>query len=78
MFGILLIPHIAERLEDGMAIPLQLIEQAFSINIAIEQMNEAEKTSYRHYSYREIFNGAYSREKTVSRFLHKLFKILRK
>ena len=41
VFGILLIPYIAERLEDG---TLQLIEQAFHASPeAIEQMNEAER-----------------------------------
>ena len=52
VFGILLIPYIAERLEDG---TLQLIEQAFHASPeAIEQMNEAESFSL----YREIFNGS--------------------
>ncbi len=58
VFGILLIPYIAERLEDG---TLQLIEQAFHASPeAIEQMNEAERQSHRHrFSlYREIFNGS--------------------
>ena len=58
VFGILLIPYIAERLEDG---TLQLIEQAFHASPeAIEQMNEAERQAYRHrFSlYREIFNGS--------------------
>ena len=41
VFGILLIPYIAERLEDG---TLQLIEQAFHASPeTIEQMNEAER-----------------------------------
>ena len=54
VFGILLIPYIAERLEDG---TLQLIEQAFHASPeAIEQMNEAER--HRFSLYREIFNGS--------------------
>lgn len=58
VFGILLIPYIAERLEDG---TLQLIEQAFHASPeAIEQMNEAERQAIEHrFSlYREIFNGS--------------------
>ena len=72
VFGILLIPYIAERLEDG---TLQLIEQAFHASPeAIEQMNEAERQAIdiaSHYTEKYLM-GAYSREKTVSRFLHKL------
>ena len=72
VFGILLIPYIAERLEDS---TLQLIEQAFHASPeAIEQMNEAERQAIdiaSHYTEKYLM-GAYSREKTVSRFLHKL------
>ena len=72
VFGILLIPYIAERLEDG---TLQLIEQAFHASPeAIEQMNEAERQAIdiaSHYTEKYLM-GAYSREKIVSRFLHKL------
>lgn len=72
VFGILLIPYIAERLENG---TLQLIEQAFHASPeAIEQMNEAERQAIdiaSHYTEKYLM-GAYSREKTVSRFLHKL------
>ena len=54
VFGILLIPYIAERLEDG---TLQLIEQAFHASPeAIEQMNEAER---QYKQYVKIFARTY-------------------
>ena len=57
MVVILLIPYIAERLEDG---TLQLIEQAFHASPeAIEQMNEAERQAIDIAShYTEKFNGS--------------------
>lgn len=74
IFGILLIPYIAERLNDG---TLQLVEQAFHASSeAISIMSEAERQAIDIASYytEKYLMGLYSREKTVSRFLHKLSK----
>ncbi len=74
IFGILLIPYIAERLNDG---TLQLVEQAFHASSeAISMMSEAERQAIDIASYytEKYLMGLYSREKTVSRFLHKLSK----
>ena len=60
VFGILLIPYIAERLEDG---TLQLIEQAFHASPeAIEQMNEAERQAIdiaSHYTEKYLMGPIY-------------------
>lgn len=72
VFGILLIPYIAERLSDD---TLLLVEQAFHASPeAMEQMNEAERQAIDIASYytEKYLMSNYSREKTVSRFLHKL------
>lgn len=72
VLGTLLTPYFAEKLEDG---TLLLVEQAFHASPeAMEQMNEAEKQAIDIASrYTEKYlMGIYSREKTVSRFLHKL------
>lgn len=74
IFGILLIPYIAERLNDG---TLQLVEQAFHASSeAISMMSEAERQAIDIASYytEKYLMSLYSREKTVSRFLHKLSK----
>jgi SNF2 family DNA or RNA helicase len=74
IFGILLIPYIAERLNDG---TLQLVEQAFHASSeAISMMSEAERQAIDIASYytEKYLMGLYSREKTVSRFLNKLSK----
>ena len=64
VFGILLIPYIAERLEDG---TLQLIEQAFHASPeAIEQMNEA-RDAYSHTGKRVIFLSETARKQSVVR-----------
>ena len=72
VFGILLIPYIAERPGDG---TLQLVEQAFHASPeAMERMSEAERQAIdiaSHYTEKYLMSN-YSREKTVSRFLHKL------
>ena len=72
VFGALLIPYIAEKSEDG---TLQLIEQAFHISPeAVAQMSETERRAIgiaSQYTEKYLMN-LYSREKTVSRFLHKL------
>lgn len=72
VFGALLMPYIAERLGDG---TLQLIEQAFHASTeAIARMSKAEKEAIdiaSHYTEKSLMS-AYSREKTVARFLHKL------
>lgn len=72
VFGVLLIPYLAERLENG---TLQLIEQAFHASAEkMEQMTKAERQAIdiaSHYTEKNLMN-LYSREKTVSRFLHKL------
>lgn len=72
VLGALLIPYLAERLEDG---TLQLAEQAFHASPeAMRQMSEAERQAIgiaSHYTEKYLM-GVYSREKTVSRFLHKL------
>ena len=72
VFGALLIPYIAEKSEDG---TLQLIEQAFHISPeAVAQMSETERRVIgiaSQYTEKYLMN-LYSREKTVSRFLHKL------
>ena len=72
ILGILLIPYIAERLNDG---TLQLVEQAFHASPeAMSIMSEAERQAIDIASYytEKYLMGLYSREKTVSRFLHKL------
>jgi len=72
IFGILLIPYIAERLDDG---TLRLVEQAFHASPeAMGQMNDAERQAIDIASYytEKYLMSIYSREKTVSRFLHKL------
>lgn len=74
IFGILLIPYIAEKLNDG---TLQLVEQAFHASSeAISMMSEAERQAIDIASYytEKYLMGLYSREKTVSRFLNKLSK----
>lgn len=72
VLGILLIPYIAERLSDN---TLQLVEQAFHASAeAMSRMSEAERQAIdiaSHYTEKYLM-GVYSREKTVSRFLHKL------
>ncbi|WP_291588727.1 DEAD/DEAH box helicase [Bacteroides sp.] len=72
VFGILLIPYMAEKLSDD---TLQLVEQAFHASPeAMEQMSEAERQAIdiaSYYTEKYLMNN-YSREKTVSRFLHKL------
>lgn len=72
VLGILLIPYIAEKLEDG---TLQLVEQAFHASPeAMSLMTEAERQAIdiaSHYTEKYLM-GIYSREKVVSRFLHKL------
>lgn len=72
VLGILLIPYIAEKLDDS---TLQLAEQAFHVSPeAMCQMSEAERRAIEiasHYTEKYLM-GIYSREKTVSRFLHKL------
>lgn len=72
VLGILLIPYIAERLSDN---TLQLVEQAFHASAeAMNRMSEAERQAIdiaSHYTEKYLM-GVYSREKTVSRFLHKL------
>lgn len=72
ILGILLIPYIAERLDDD---TLQLVEQAFHASPeAMEQMSEAERQAIDIASFytEKYLMGIFSREKTVSRFLHKL------
>ena len=72
ILGILLIPYIAERLDDG---TLQLVEQAFHASPeAMSKMSEAERQAIHIASYytEKHLMSVYSREKTVSRFLHKL------
>lgn len=72
ILGILLIPYIVERLNDG---TLQLVEQAFHASPeAMSIMSEAERQAIDIASYytEKYLMGLYSREKTVSRFLHKL------
>lgn len=74
ILGILLIPYIAERLNDG---TLQLVEQAFHASSeAMSMMSEAERQAIDIASYytEKYLMSLYSREKTVSRFLHKLSK----
>lgn len=72
VFGVLLIPYLAETLENG---TLQLSEQAFHASQeTMEQMTEAERQAIgiaSHYTDKYLM-GIYSREKTVSRFLHKI------
>lgn len=70
ILGILLIPYIAERLDDG---TLQLVEQAFHASPeAMSKMSEAERQAIHIASYytEKHLMSVYSREKTVSRFLH--------
>lgn len=71
-FGTLLIPYSAEKSDDG---TWQLIEQAFHASPeAISRMSEAERQAIdiaSHYTEKYLM-GIYSREKTVTRFLHKL------
>ena len=72
ILGILLIPYIAERLDDG---TLQLVEQAFHASPeAMSKMSEAERQAIHIASYytEKHLISVYSREKIVSRFLHKL------
>ena len=72
ILGILLIPYIAEKLDDG---TLQLVEQAFHASPeAMSKMSEAERQAIHIASYytEKHLMSVYSREKTVSRFLHKL------
>ena len=53
ILGILLIPYIAERLDDG---TLQLVEQAFHASPeAMSKMSEAERQAI-HIAYREASN----------------------
>lgn len=57
ILGILLIPYIAERLNDG---TLQLVEQAFHASPeAMSIMSESGKTSYRYrfILYRKVSDG---------------------
>lgn len=72
VFGTLLIPYCAEKSDDG---TWQLIEQAFHASPeAISRMSEAERQAIdiaTHYTEKYLM-GIYSREKTVTRFLHKL------
>lgn len=72
VFGILLIPYIAEQSGDS---TLQLVEQAFHASPeAMHEMSEVERKAIEvasHYTEKYLM-GIYSREKTVSRFLHKL------
>lgn len=72
VLGILLTPYIAEKLTDG---TLQLIEQAFHASPeAMSQMTDAERQAIdiaSHYTEKYLMS-VYSREKIVSRFLHKL------
>lgn len=72
ILGILLIPYIAEKLDDG---TLQLVEQAFHASPeAMSKMSESERQAIHIASYytEKHLMRVYSREKTVSRFLHKL------
>lgn len=70
--GTLLTPYFAEKSDNE---TLQLIEQAFHASPeAMEQMSETERQAIEiasHYTEKYLM-GIYSREKTVSRFLHKL------
>lgn len=70
--GTLLTPYLAEKSEND---TMQLIEQAFHASPeAMEQMSETERQAIEiasHYTEKYLM-GIYSREKTVSRFLHKL------
>ena len=63
---------LTERLSDN---TLQLVEQAFHASAeAMSRMSEAERQAIdiaSHYTEKYLM-GVYSREKTVSRFLHKL------
>lgn len=72
VLGVLLTPYIAEKLSDG---TLQLIEQAFHASPeAMSQMTDAERQAIdiaSHYTEKYLMS-VYSREKIVSRFLHKL------
>lgn len=72
VLGTLLIPYLAEKSDNG---TLHLIEQAFHASSeAIAHMSEAERQAIEiasHYTEKYLM-GVYSREKTVSRFLHKL------
>lgn len=72
VLGTLLIPYLAEKSDND---TLQLIEQAFHASPeAMEQMSETEQKAIdiaSHYTEKYLM-GIYSREKTVSRFLHKL------
>ena len=72
VLGSLLIPYMAEKRDNGM---LCLIEQAFHASVeTTNSMKEAEREAIRIASYytEKYLMGVYSREKTVSRFLHKL------
>lgn len=70
--GMLVIPYIAEKREDG---TLCLIEQAFHASQAtLEKMTEAERSAIdiaSHYTDKYLME-VYSREKSVSKFLRKL------
>lgn len=72
VLGMLLIPYIAERQDDE---TVCLIEQAFHASPeGISRMSDAEREAIdiaSHYTEKYLM-GVYSREKTVSRFLHKL------
>ena len=65
ILGILLIPYIAEKLDDG---TLQLVEQAFHASPeAMSKMSEAERQAIHIASYytEKHLMSVYSREKTV-------------
>lgn len=72
VLGVLLIPYIAERQDDE---TVCLIEQAFHASPeAVSRMSDAEREAIdiaSHYTEKYLM-GVYSREETVSRFLHKL------
>lgn len=71
ILGILLIPYIAERLDDG---TLQLVEQAFHASPeAMSKMSEAERQAIHIASYytEKHLMSVYSRENSIA-FLHKL------
>ena len=72
VLGALLIPYLAETSEDGTVL---LMEQAFHASPeTTANLSEAERRAIdiaSHYTERYLM-GIYSREKTVSHFLHKL------
>ncbi len=72
ILGVLLIPYIAERLNNG---TLQLVEQAFHASPeTVSKMSEAERQAIKIASFytEKYLMSVYSREKVVAHFLHKL------